>query len=135
MSLRVSLELEGDRKFRQVVRSIRLPKAAPVHRRALSENARATRLRAQRVYLSGRPLKVRTGRLRRSMQIDPSGLPKHIDVGSDHPGAAALHFGRPGTRLRARPWLFPAVVDERPKFPDVWVREYERYIAAQGATA
>lgn len=129
MTPRLRLTGDGDALAR-VLAGLRMPAARGLYRRVLRRKAEASQERSRRHYLSGQALRVVTGRLRRSLEIDRAkGRADHeaLIVGSRHPGAGALHFGWPSKNLRARPFLFPAISELRERvFPEIWVEELER---------
>lgn len=117
--LRVAITLEGQDKAAAAFRS--LGRAAQGRARAAALERAAARVadRTRRSYLSGQMLGVITGELRASIEIDAADLPSSISVGTRHPGAGALHFGRRHAGGPS-PFLAAALEDELPRFPDLF---------------
>ena len=115
-----------------------LPEGREVYEQALLASAELIQRESQEHYLSGQVLRVLTGELRASIDVDPSGIPRYVDVGSELPQAGALHFGARGRGLRPRPYLFPAAeaVAASGRLEDVWFAAMDRVIGASaGGTA
>jgi hypothetical protein len=64
------------------------------------------RSHAKQHYLSGRVLNVRTGALRKSVEVSKKGLPTRIVIGSDNTAGVVWENGK-----RPRKWLSPAFSD------------------------
>lgn len=134
MALAWSATIRGGPSLEEALRRLRLPGARRIYARSLRRAGVRVRDRARRAYLSGSPLRRRSGRLYRSVTVDDRELAKRLDgrgvlvrvvVGTPLPQGAPLHFGWPAKNIRARPWLFPAVEDERRGFPKIWVEEID----------
>ena len=126
----MSATIRGDKKFLKAVSTLGGAELDKLNTRALRRAGRRVRLRAQRGYLSGNPLRKITGELFNSIGLESSQPAQFIRIGSPLPQAMPLHFGWPRHNMRARPWLFPALEDEIPKFSEIWVDEMDRAVGA-----
>ena len=68
----------------------------------------------------------RTGRGRASIQVDETGVPKIIAIGSGLVYMAAHETGT--TRLPPRPWLQPAFDQESKNFETIMLNEWQREV-------
>lgn len=135
MALAWSARIRGGQSLREALRRLELPGARPIYVRSLRRWGKAVRDRARRGYLSGHPLRRRSGRLFDSVTVDDRELSGRLDargvlvrvvVGTPLPQGAPLHFGWPAKNIRARPWLLPAVDDVQPTAPSIWIEEIDR---------
>jgi len=136
MARRTSFEfrasLKGDRELERCLRKLRKPKADAVYRKALTLNAALLKRKTKLGSLSGQKLKVRSGETRRSVKVDPGGLPKSIAIGSNVEWAPPLEFGWKAKNIRARRWLAHGIAISVEKFPRAWVLALDRAAAAAG---
>ncbi len=128
MPVKMRVRLDGDERFRRAVGSLALPKAEPIYRRALTRNGERVRETTRREFLSGQLLRVRTGELRRSIDLNPFGLPRYIEIGSALPQAGPLHFGWPRRNMPARPFLERGLDRSLPHLPPPWAEEMDRSV-------
>lgn len=129
MAVRVRVRHLGSERFRRAIGKLKLPEAEPIYRRALRRSVGLISRTTKEDYLSGQVLPVRTGELRRSVGVDLSRLPRQASVGSEHEGAAALHFGWPAKNIGPHPFLFPAVERDLTKLPNLWIEEMDREVS------
>lgn len=126
------------RDFKQLndaLARLALPEARELYEQALLASGELVRAESRENYLSGQVLGVITGELRSSIEVDPSGIPRYVDVGSALEQAGALHFGARGRGLRPRPYLFPAVeaVADSGRLEDAWFRAIDRVLGRVAA--
>ena len=121
MPVAIKVSVTGEERVARAIAGLALPRARAIYTEALRGNAKRTLEKTRDEYLNGRALPVRTGALRGSIEIDLSGAPEHVDVGSALPQAGVLHYGWPAKNIRARPYLEPATVDLLPQYPDDWL--------------
>jgi hypothetical protein len=119
-------------KLQDALERLVLPDALPIYREGLLGSARLVIEESRGAFLSGQVLGVITGELRDSLEADPAGIPRFVDVGSYLPQAGALHFGAKGKGLRPRPYLFPAAEIASARMPEVWEQAID---AALGASS
>lgn len=122
--------IRGDRKFIEAYSKLRGRELRDLNERALRTAGLRVRNRARLGYLSGSPLRRITGELFNSVDISSPVPWAFIRIGSPLPQAMPLHFGWPAHNMQARPWLFPAMEDEFPKFADIWIDEMDRAVGA-----
>jgi len=125
-----TVELRGLARLEEVLNRLQLPDALPIYREGLLGSAELVRRESQENFLSGQVLGVITGELRDSIEVDPSGIPRFVDVGSPLEQAGALHFGRKGHGLRPRPYLFPAAEIASARMPQVWEQAIDHVLGA-----
>jgi len=123
------IDLRGLAELEEALERLRLPEALPVYREGLLGSAELVRVESRENFLSGQVLAVITGELRDSIQVDPSGIPRFVDVGSDLPQAGRLHFGvGKGGAKHAHPYLFPAAEIASARMPDVWEQAIDHWL-------
>ena len=127
MPVSLRAELRGGRAFERAIRRLQRPERDPIDRRAFRRMAERLRDRTREGYLSGGLLRRITGELWDSIEIDDSGLPEAITVGSSLVQADVLHEGTKASMPR-RPFLELGLDDVVRQFPDIWVEELERGI-------
>ncbi len=125
-----SATVRGDKRFLKAIGKLRDPELKKLNTRALRRAGELVRKRARSGYLSGSPLRRLTGELYDSVVLTSSKPDEFIKIGSPLPQAMPLHFGWPKHNMRARPWLFPALEDEFPKFADIWIDEMARAVGS-----
>jgi len=124
------VRVRGDKRLLKAIAKLRDPELKQVNTRALKRAGEAIRDRARNSYLSGDPLRRITGELYHSVTLTSERPDEFVKVGSPLPQAMPLHFGWPAHNMKARPWLFPALEDEFPRLPDIWVDEMDRSVRA-----
>lgn len=125
MALRTTVTLRGDREYVAALTSLQAPAVDRVYRAALKAAAKEVQERTRTRYLSGQVLRVITGELRRSIEIDSRDLPRAIEIGSKLEQAGPLHFGWRAHGLEPRPFLSPALDSVTPKLADYFVEALE----------
>jgi len=124
------------KRLNDALAQLALPEAHEFYREALLASAELIQRESQEQYLSGQVLRVLTGELRASIDVDPAGIPRYVDVGSELPQAGALHFGARGRGLRPRPYLFPAAeAVSTDRLEAVWFAAIDRVLGAAGGGA
>lgn len=131
MAIELRVRERGAKAFQARMRQIQAPAVGDVHKRALGRGGERVRSTAKTVYLSGKALQSRTGRLMRSIRIDRGGLPRYVEVGSNLIYAAPHEFGWPGHNLPARPFMRPAGERELKGIADIYAEEVDRALEAK----
>ena len=122
--------LRGDKRFLRAIDKLSAPELDALNTRALRRVGVMVRNRARSGYLSGSPLRKITGDLFGSVVATSRHPAESISIGSPLTQAMPLHFGWPAHNMKARPWLFPALDDEFPRFGDIWIDEMQRSVEA-----
>ncbi len=127
---RQNVSLTGDKRFARALKKLRRPELDNINRKGLRRAGRLSKLRTQSTYLSGSPLRRITGELFGSIKLAARDPNTEIIIGTDLRQAGPLHFGWPKHNLRPRPFLFPAVLDEFPRFVDIWIDEIAKSLGS-----
>lgn len=127
---RGAVTLTGDKRFVRAIAHLKRPLLDAINRKGLKRAGTRTQARTRSAYLSGTPLRRITGQLHASIQIGSKRPHETIAIGTNLPQAGPLHFGSPNKNLRPRPFLFPAIEDEIPRFTDIWIEEIEKAVGS-----
>jgi hypothetical protein len=125
MGLRLKLKLEGEGAVRRALGNLAGEPGRRARARALERCAELVRDRTRRDTLSGQVLGVVTGELRDSILVDPTHLPRWVEIGSELDQAPPLHFGWRAHNLPPRPFLERGLELAEPRFPSIWAEELE----------
>jgi hypothetical protein len=129
MAVHLRVEFRGVRDLERALAKMRRPGIDPILRRGMRRAALRIQSRTRVAYLSGQLLDRITGELADSIEIEESGLPMQIAVGSHLVQSEVLHEGSQRRGMPSRPFLTRALDDVIGEFPDIFVEEMERAIA------
>lgn len=123
----LSIKTVGGKKIVRGLRMMRRPGADPLYADALKLSGVKV-LTSIRALVSGRKLRVRTGRYVRSFRTASQRPAHYRDIGTKEERVGPHEFGWPAKNFPKRSHVEPGVRLSIRDFPPIWTEAFERHI-------